>query len=184
MLGQTSRALIASTLALIALAGTAVAVPVQGTLGPTSTGSIDIEASIPGLVQISSLRDVNFDIVDPTVLATDTQNICVFSNTPTRGYNITATGDGAASAFTLSNAAAATIAYSVEFADTTDQTTGDVLAPGTPLTGQTTTAISIACAAVPLATASLIVSITPIEQQKMVGGQSYTGTLTLLVAPE
>ena len=178
------RAALACAIASLALAEPAFAVPVQGTLGPTSTGSIDIEASIPGLVQVSSLRDVNFDIVDPSVTATDAQNICVFSNTPTRGYNITATGDGAANAFTLANAAAATIAYSVEFADTTDQTTGDVLAPGTPLTGQTTTAISIACLVVPLAAASLIVSITPEEQQKMVGGQSYTGTLTLLVAPE
>jgi len=156
----------------------------QGSFGPTSTGTVNIEASVPGSVRISGLRDVTFSITDPSVVATDEQDICVFSNSATRGYNITATGDGATNAFTLSEGATGTVPYAVQFADTPGQTTGDPLTTGTPLTGQTTTAISVVCAVVPLSTASLIVSMSPVDLQTMTGGVTYTGVLTLLVAPE
>ena len=82
--------------------GTALAAS-QGTLGTTSTGSISIGASVPNRVQISNLADVSFTNQDPSVAASNAQNVCVWSNSSTKGYNITATGSGAANAFTLSN---------------------------------------------------------------------------------
>jgi len=105
--------------------GTALAAS-QGTLGTTSTGSISIGASVPNRVQISNLADVSFTNQDPSVAASNAQNVCVWSNSSTKGYNITATGSGAANAFTLSNGAA-TVPYSVEWAGSSGQSSGTAL---------------------------------------------------------
>src|SRR5687768_15086589 len=75
----------------------------DGTLGATSQGSLTINASVASRVQISGLADVTFNAVDPSSPAANAQNVCVWSNTTTKGYRITATGSGAASAFTLSS---------------------------------------------------------------------------------
>lgn len=156
----------------------------QGSLGTTSTGSVVINASVPGRVRISGLSDVTFTNVDPTVAASDAQSVCVWSNTATRGYSITATGSGAASAFTLSSGALPTVPYTVEWAPTSGQTSGTGLSAGAALTGQTSTAINPDCSAGPSASASLVVSIGSPTLQGMTGGVTYNGTLTLVVAPE
>jgi hypothetical protein len=155
----------------------------QGTLGSTSTGSISIGASVPNRVQISGLTDVSFANQDPAVAASNAQNVCVYSNTSTKGYNVTATGSGASSAFTLSNGAA-TVPYSVEWAGSSGQSSGAALTSGTALTGLTSTATNPTCSAGPASTASLVVKITTANLQGMQAATSYTGTLTLVVAPE
>jgi hypothetical protein len=155
----------------------------QGTLGSTSTGSISIGASVPNRVQISGLTDVSFANQDPSVAASNAQNVCVYSNTSTKGYNVTATGSGASSAFTLSNGAA-TVPYSVEWAGSSGLSSGTALGSGTALTGLTSTATNPTCSAGPSSTASLVVKITAASLQGMQAATSYTGTLTLLVAPE
>lgn len=155
----------------------------QGTLGSTSTGSISIGASVPNRVQISGLTDVAFTNQDPSLAASNAQNVCVYSNTSTKGYNVTATGSGAASAFTLSNGAA-TVPYSVQWAGSSGQSSGTALVSGTALTGLTSTATNPTCSAGPASTASLVVNITAASLQGMQAATSYTGTLTLVVAPE
>src|SRR5689334_1477427 len=90
--------------ASIALASAAHAAT-QGTLGSTSTGSITINASVPNRIQLTGLSDVSFTNQDPAVAGANAQNLCVWSNSATRGYYVTATGSGAASAFTLANGA-------------------------------------------------------------------------------
>ena len=156
----------------------------QGTLGTTSTGSVVINASVPGRVRISGLTDVTFTNVDPTVAASDAQNVCVWSNTSTRGYSITASGSGAANAFTLSSGALPVVPYTVQWAPTSGQSSGTGLTAGTALTGQTSTAINPDCSAGPSASASLVVAIASPTLQGMTGGVTYNGTLTLVVAPE
>lgn len=174
--------LVGATSSLI-LAGPAFA-STQGSFGSTSTGSVTINASVPGRVRISGLSDVTFSNVDPSVAATNAQNVCVWSNTSTRGYTITATGSGAASAFTLANGALTPVPYTVEWAGTSGQTSGTSLAAGTALTGQTSTASNSDCSAGPSDSASLIVSIGSPTLQAMTAGVTYNGTLTLVVAPE
>ena len=83
---------IAASLMLLAEPATA---STQGSFGATSTGTLTINASVPGRVRISGLSDVTFSNVDPSTNASVAQNVCVWSNTSTRGYNITATGSGA-----------------------------------------------------------------------------------------
>jgi hypothetical protein len=162
--------------------GTAFAAT-QGTLGATSTGSISIGASIPNRVQISKLTDVSFTNQDPSVNASNAQSVCVWSNTSTKGYNVTATGSGTASAFTLANGAL-TVPYSVEWAGSSAQSSGSALTAGTALTGLTSTATNMNCASGPATSASLIVKISSANLQTMQAATTYTGTLTLVVAPE
>lgn len=172
----------AGALALL-LANPAYAAPTQGTLGSTSTGVVNISASVASKVQISNLSDVTFTTIDPGTAASNAQNVCVFSNTATKGYNIKATGSGASSAFTLASAAL-TVPYTVEWANTTAQTSGSPLTANTALTGQTSVAANPSCNSGANPTASLIVKISSANLLTMQSNTAYTGTLTLLVGPE
>ena len=155
--------------------------PTQGTLGSTSQGQINISASVASKVQISNLQDVTFTTIDPGTAASNAQNVCVFSNTATKGYNIKATGTS--TAFTLANSSL-TVPYTVEWANTTAQTSGTSLTAGTALTGQTSLATNPTCNAGANPTASLIVKISSADLLTMQSNTAYTGTLTLLVGPE
>ena len=170
-------------LAGAALSGTAQAAT-QGNLGATSTGSVTINANVPSQVRISGLEDVNFLNADPNVDAQNAQNVCVWSNTSTRGYRVTASGSGTSSALTITNGTNA-IPYSVQWDDVASVTTGTGLATGVALTGQTSAATKSNCSGSG-ETASLIVRIASADLQDMTAGpaNSYTGLLTLTVAPE
>lgn len=156
----------------------------QGTLGTTSTGSITITASVANRAQITGLTDVTFAAVDPGSAASIPQNNCVWTNTATKGYSITATGSGASGAFTLVNGSAATVPYSVQWAASSGQTGGTALVTGTALPSLTSTAANPTCSTSPTTTASLIVGISATNLQSMTAGSAYTGTLTLLVTPQ
>lgn len=156
----------------------------QGGFGATSTGSVNINASVPDRVRISGLQDVNLTNVDPlSTNVFDAQDVCVFSNTATRGYSLTATGSGAANAFTLS-AGGSTVPYTVEWAPTIGQTSGSTLTAGNVQTGFTSSATHQLCNTGPAGSASLIVRLASADLSTMQSGQTYTGTLTLLVQPE
>ena len=167
---------------IVALSGTADAAT-QGTLGTTSTGSVTISASVPSRIQLTGLTDVAFTNQDPTIAAFNAQNVCVWSNSATRGYYVTATGSGAASAFTLANGAA-TVPYTVEWAGASAQSSGTALTASTALHGLTSTATNPTCASGPSSSASLIVRMSTSSLQSMQSAATYTGTLTLVVAPE
>jgi hypothetical protein len=169
--------------ALTAICATGASAATQGSLGSNSTGSISIGASVPSRVQLSGLSDVAFTNQDPSIPASNAQNVCVWSNTSTKGYNVTATGSGAGGAFTLANAAL-TVPYSVEWAGTSGQSAGTALTSGAALTGLTSLATNATCASGPGSTASLIVKIPVAGLQTKQAATNYTGSLTLLVAPE
>lgn len=176
-----TKALLAS--AAIALCAAPGAAATQGSMGSTSTGSLSISASVPGRVQLTGLNDVSFTNQDPSTAASNSQNVCIWSNTATRGYNVTATGSGASNAFTLANGSQ-TVGYNVQWAGSSGQSSGTSLTSGTALTGLTSTATTAGCTTGPATTASLIVTIPSTNLQSMQASLSYTGTLTLLVAPE
>src|SRR5687767_10635969 len=158
MINHFRMPLMAGIVAALSLSGPAAA-STQGSFGATSTGSLTINASVPGRVRISGLSDVTFTNADPSANATNAQNLCVWSNTNSRGYNITATGSGAAGAFTLASGALPVVPYTVEWAATSGQASGTSLLAATALTGQTSAAINADCSAGPSASASLVVSI-------------------------
>ena len=120
---------------------------------------------------------------DPGSAASSAQNVCVWSNTATKGYTITATGNGSASAFTLSNGTTS-VPYSVAWAATKDQTSGTALTAGAASSSLSSAATNQSCASGPTASASLIVGMSTADLGTMSAGSSYTGTLTLLVTPQ
>lgn len=164
------------------LVGNPVYAATQGTLGATSTGTVTITASVANRAQITGLTDVTFTNVDPANAATSAQSDCVWSNTLTKGYSITATGSGASGAFTLANGALS-VPYTVQWAASSGQTSGSALTAATALGGLTSTAITPTCSTAPNTTSSLVVTIPAVNLQSMVSSTSYTGTLTLLVTP-
>jgi hypothetical protein len=162
--------------------GTVANAATQGTLAATSTGTVAISASVPNRARITGLADVAFTNQDPNTAAISAQNICVWSNTATKGYTIKASGSGTASAFTLANGSL-TVPYTVEWAASTGQTVGTNLTAGTASASLVSTATQQTCASGPTASASLIVEIAPTDLGGMQASTSYTGTLTLLVTP-
>lgn len=154
----------------------------NGSLGSTSTGTVSISATVPNNVQISKLTDITIAPTDLTAAVTSAQNVCVWSNTSTKGYTIKASGSGGSSAFTLANSAL-TVPYSVEWSATSGQTSGTSLTAATASSTLVSTATNPTCSAGAATTASLIVKMTASDLQTMVGSASYTGTLTLLVSP-
>lgn len=179
---------VGATIALSALLATTSAHAAnQGSLGATSTGQVSITASVPARIQISNLSDITLSPTDLTATATSNQNVCVWSNTATKGYNITATGNnggGVGTAFAVGGASLTPVPYTVEWAGTTGQTSGTALTAGTNATGFTSNATSATCASGASPSASLIVRISAANLQAMRATTNYTGTLTLLVAPE
>jgi hypothetical protein len=182
--GRVQRLILLGAIGAGALAASpAFAAPTQGTLGATSTGSITITASVPNRARITGLSDVTFANQDPNTAASNAQNVCVWSNTATKAYTITASGNGTASAFTLSNGTG-TVPYSVEWAATSGQTSGTSLTAGTASSSLTSGAVNQTCSSAPLASASLVVKIGTTDLGTMTAGGNYTGTLTLLVTPQ
>lgn len=171
--------------ALIALASAIPATAsTQGSVGVTSTGSVGLTVSVPNRVQITGLTDIDFSSSDPMVQATNSQSNCVWSNTATKGYTITATGSGAGGAFTLASGALTPVSYSVLWSQTAAQTTGTSLTAATASSGFVSTATRPACIAAPSTSSSLTVQIATNELQHMASLTDYTGTLTLLVNPQ
>jgi len=168
---------------LALLANGAASAATQGTLGGTSSGSVVINASVPNRIELTGLTDVSLLNQDPTVDALSAQNVCVWSNTNTKGYYVTATGSGIASAFTLSNGATI-VPYNVEWAGSSGQSAGTPLVTATALHGLISTATNPTCVAGPSSSASLVVKIPSPNLQAMQPATTYTGTLTLVVAPE
>lgn len=172
----------ATSAALVFSTGASAAT--DGTLGSQSTGTVTINASVPDRVRISGLEDVNFTSIDPaSTNVFNTQDVCLWSNTATRGYSLTATGSGAVDAFELS-AGGLTVPYSVEWAGTTGATTGVTLSAGSAASGFISTATHQLCNTGPSNSASLIVRLADADLSTMQSGQTYTGLLTLLVQPE
>ncbi|WFL76166.1 hypothetical protein P7228_09145 [Altererythrobacter arenosus] len=178
----------ASTRVAIIAAGILVAAnpakaETQGTLGATSQGSIDIQASVPSRARITKLVDVSFLNQDPTSPATSSQSVCVWSNTSTGAYSITATGSGTGNAFTLSDGSDE-VAYSVQWNQAAGQSSGSTLATGAASATLTSAATHQTCTTGPAFSASLIVGIDTTELSSMNAGSVYSGSLTLLVTPQ
>ena len=168
--------------AAAALAGGTAHAGTQGTLGATSTGTVAISASVPNRARITGLVDVAFLTQDPNTAASSAQNVCLWSNTATKGYTITASGSGATSAFTLANGTL-TVPYSVQWSASSGATTGTALTTATASAGLVSTATQQTCATGVTSSASLIVNIGTSDLGSMQAQTTYTGTLTLLVTP-
>jgi hypothetical protein len=150
----------------------------QGTLGATSQGTLDITLTIDELVQISALDDIALGNYTGGANMTGVDDLCVYSNIG--GYQITATGNGAGSAFHLIGAGA-TIPYTVEWADSAGAGAGEPMTSGTVLTNQSGTFTTPNCNGGNNARVTVTVNSTDLAAAP---AQDYTGVLTLMVAPQ
>lgn len=177
----TSAIVCAAALAIVPNGASAAT---QGSLAATSTGTVTINASVPNRVQLTGLADVNFTNQDPFTAAANSQDVCVWSNTATKAYTITASGSGTLNAFTLVSGGGATVPYSVQWSTTIGAAAGTPLATGAASPTLTSAATHQTCATGVTDSASLIVGISTTDLQTMQPTVNYTGTLTLLVTPQ
>ncbi|MFZ1426724.1 MAG: hypothetical protein WAS21_08160 [Geminicoccaceae bacterium] len=153
----------------------------DGTLGDTSEGSSDIDLTLPPTVKLTGVGDItlapNADALAANVTMFD--DVCVYSNvTAARNFTVTASGDGAANAFTVTDGTTP-IAYTVTFKAGTGGT-GTALTAGTVSGNFANGANNYDCTGG--ATSSFDVTFSPDAMQAGFAGD-YTGTLTLLVSP-
>lgn len=151
---------------------------------PTLLAAVLVAVAAPASAdkaRLTGLSDVNFaPISNFGADARRTQSVCMFSQTD--AYNVRASGSGAGGAFLLSSGGD-TLTYEVEWSASPGQNSGSTLLPNSTLTGLSSTARQQECNSGPQTSASLIVILRSAALSGAIAG-SYSGTLTLVVAPE
>src|SRR5689334_1888165 len=125
-------------------------------------------------VRITGLSDVNFGSVSN--LSTDaiqSQSMCLFSDTVTTGYNVTAAGSGLGGAFELASGSQR-MAYEVQWNGLANRTSGSQLLPNVPLIGQTSAATQQTCNNGPATSASLVILLRSAALSQAMAG-TYSG---------
>ncbi len=162
---------------LMAAAGTAYSAT-DGTLGATSTGSLDVRVEIADRVQISGLDDIDLGTYSGSGDLDGSDAFCVYRN-GTGGYEVTISSPQADDGAFRLRSGDEFIAYSVTFNDEAEITGGSAVNSGDKLAG-TGSATSVTCGNG--SNASLGVSIAAVALQAAPTGV-YTDTITLLVEP-
>jgi len=101
---------------LLTFTGNSFAVTADGTLGATSTGTVDIEVDISDLVRISNLVAMTGNVYTPGSAVTDSTPACIYRNGASN-YEITATSSNGAGTNFFLNSGADTVLYDVTFDD-------------------------------------------------------------------
>src|SRR5262245_21682302 len=141
--------------------------------------------ALAATVRITGLQDVVFAALDPALDATNSQSICVYSDTATNGYSVTAYGSGAGSAFLLSGGAVGgTLGYELQWNQLPGKTTGTQLSPGAALSGQVSSATQQRCSNGPSSSASLLFILRSSKLQSATSAIACTGTMTIGIAPQ
>ena len=148
----------------------------QGTTGFTSVGDVDIFLTVSDEVRINNLVDITL----PPFTGADVQgttDACVYRNGGTT-YNGTATGSGAGNAFTLTDGVN-TVPYTVTFDDGTG---ASGMTSGSALGRDNATGTDDSCVTAGADNATIEVTVTAADASGLPQA-TYSGTLTLLVAP-
>lgn len=151
----------------------------QGTLGVTSTGTVDISVGVGDQIQITALAD----IIGPYVPGSDftgSSPACVYRNGGSGDFDLTITSaNGSGTDFRLNDAGTFVI-YDVTFNDSLSGAVNmdNGVLNNTSFTNADTT--STTCSSAPQSTLAINV---PDANLGAVGPGTYTDTLTILVAP-
>jgi len=155
-------------------------------------GTIALACGLPSLsspalaadkVRITGLSDVAFGTIGNLgANAVRSQSLCLYSGSSTNAYNVTASGTGPGGAFELASGGLS-LPFEVQWSSSAGQSSGAQLSPNAPLTGQVSGATQQACTSGPASSASLVVVLRSSALSSATAG-TYSGTLTLLVAPE
>lgn len=111
----------------------------DGTSGVTSTGTASITLTVPPMVRIAGMKDMELGTWADGNDKTGNYDVCIYTNLAGGRYRVTATGTG--NSFHISSDGN-TLPYHVYWNDQTG-TSGQVeISPGTSLTDQTTENVS------------------------------------------
>lgn len=152
----------------------------QGSLGATSKGTIMITLSVAPRARISGLKDVSFTQVDSNKPALSTQDVCVWSNTVSKSYTITASGSGSGGAFVLSSGTR-TVPFNVRWGSKAGEG-GQRLTSGVPSGALTSAATDQECT--PGTTTPFSIQLAQADLRLAEPGLAYTGILNLTVSPQ
>ena len=158
----------------VAMATSSFAVT-QGGLGFTSTGSVDISLNVADEVRISNLQDIDLGDFSGADLSGSTP-ACIFRNGGNAGFQLTASGDGTAGAYVLSDATN-DVAYSVAINTGGADTDLNANAPEVFATATNTPD----CTGI-ADNATISVTVDAADAAAL-PASAYTGTLTLVVSP-
>lgn len=134
--------------------------------------------------RIGGLADVGFGTITAAGDQSNSQDVvvCSYRNNPQGlDYSVTATGSGSGGAFTLASGAS-TLAYDVQWADSSGQTGGTMLQAGVAASGFGNAATGFTCPSQP-DTASLTVTIRAADLAAAQAG-SYSGSLQITITPQ
>lgn len=134
-------------------------------------------------VRITNLADLAFGTLGNVRQdAMQSESVCLYADTATNAYHVTATGTGPGGAFQLSSGGSV-LPFEVQWNSATGQSSGAQLSPNTPLAGQVTAATHQTCNNGPASSASLIIVLRAGALSSATAG-AYNGTLTLVVGAE
>lgn len=163
---------------VLAAAATGGFAATQGTTGFTSTGDLDISLTVNEEVKISNLVDITLPVFNGTDVS-DTSDACIYRNGG-GNYQITATGSGPANAFQLVDGGNT---VSVNYAVAYDDGTGfSALTSGSSLASSGASDIDDDCVTDGADNATIQVTVAAADASAL-PADTYSGTLTLLVAP-
>lgn len=132
-------------------------------------------------VRITGLTDVAFGTISNFASdLTSSQNVCAHSTAAGNRYSVTASGSGAGGSFDLQSGGG-TLAYEVQWAGATGQTVGTNLVANVAQGGFSGVGSNSVCKNGTM-TASLI-TILRSTAVSAATADAYTGTLTLILAP-
>ena len=171
-------------------AGAAFGATADGSLGSTSTGTVDITATVSDYVKVTGLvanGTMAFgNITGATTDQTQTASICVY-RTDNVNYDVTLTGDGGADAandFQLQNTttglSADDLNYTVRFSDDSGSTYTSVTTNTALTTPDNANTSSVSCGGGTNARIEVTISSANVNSATV---GSYSGTLTVLVGP-
>lgn len=155
----------------------------QGTLGTTSTGTVNVSITIPALVQITGLSDITLGSTS-SFPATGNTTACIYSNvaSPLGSYFVTATSQNTSGAdFRVKDSGTNYIVYSAFWNNTSAATQTTALTSGTKTAQQTGgSAVSLTCGG--SSNANFNISFSTAQVQG-VPAATYTDVVTLLITP-
>ena len=165
----------------IGFSGAAYGATVDGTVGPTSTGTMDVIVNVPPLALINELDTITLNYTTGDLTGSD--EFCIWSSSGAYGITITSlNGTGGFQADSVTDS----LAYTVVFDDSTNPATGVAVTEGTPITGQDSTpenGFPVGCGG---GATNAVVEVNFVEAGNLLGADSgvYSDEMTLLVSPE
>lgn len=150
--------------------------------GDPNIASLSVDIQVAQLYRITGIQDVTFSTFSGDGDLTANRSVCVWTNSASGSYRVTAHGDGTDSVFTVAKQgdATKTIPYSVSWITVDGTVALTKQQSSATRTGANT--VSSTCASGPSAPASFVVTVDDEAILQRPAG-TYIGILTLSISP-